>query len=560
MPTLHPVAERGRPALWAVAVLGFVVAAGLISWLATLLVEDRDGTGTATFPPVDGYRPEVAAIPEPLGLRAGWNGTAFIQSNLWTHGDEQFAVWVDPEGAPIVGRRRLPDGQWSTTDLGKLPGNPLSAPTDADPHNVYAIAVDAGGYVHVAGNMHADRLRYVRSARPGSIDGWLTGTMVGAQESSVTYPAFIRAPDGALLFFYRDGVAGSGDTVVNRLEPGPGPTPWERVTTLVDGRSSGESPYLQRVAVDPVHGAIHVVFVWRGSAGLVTNRDISYARSDDGGATWRASNGTSLPTPMNHADADVVVPTDPGSLIVINQGGLAVDGRGRPHAVFRVRSPGEGEGDGDGLLHVWQEGRAWRQEVVASERAVEGRPALVAAGTGTPLLLWTERGPGRGSTLRLTELDRGTLGGEVALAHLPVTAWEATFDDRALLERAQLHLLLPTEAGTGGDRGAPGVVASWDLAALTGARRHPPAGTSSGEAGEEPASHAWSSDRWARPWASRTWLHSSAKISRRSSSQRGKLPGDDGFCPRPSLAKLEFSRCDVMSSTGPGSHSRPRNR
>ncbi|MDH3706746.1 MAG: hypothetical protein OES57_11820, partial [Acidimicrobiia bacterium] len=56
------------------------------------------------------------------------NGQAFIQDNLWTAADGQYAVWVDDAANPIVGRRDGSD-EWRTVDLGEVAGNPFAAPT-----------------------------------------------------------------------------------------------------------------------------------------------------------------------------------------------------------------------------------------------------------------------------------------------------------------------------------------------------------------------------------------------------------------------------------------------
>lgn len=452
-----PRVGTDRARLAAGVVFGLVTAGLLIGGVATLILDDG-GTAAATFPPGDHHPAVISRLPEPLGLDTAWNATAFINDDLWTAGDAQYAVWAGPDGRPFTGRRQLPDGPWTAADLGAVPGNPLAVPTEPDAHNVYAIAVDAEGYVHVAGNMHADPLRYVRSSQPRSIDQWTTGAMVGSEEASVTYPAFVLAPDGALLFFYRDGSAGDGNTILNRLAPGTGA--WERVATLIDGRSSGESAYLQHVAVDAT-GAIHLVFLWRAGEDPATNADVSYARSEDGGRTWLASDGSMLELPITHGAADVAVPTRPGSLQLVNQGGLTVDGSGRPHAVFRARSPAQGEG----VLHVWRDDTAWRRELLLTDRSVDGRPALVAGAEGVGLL-WAERTSRRSSTLWLTELVGGRATDEVLLARLPVDGWEPTFDSVALARRGKLHVLLPVERDGDGAAGGTGAVVTWDLASL----------------------------------------------------------------------------------------------
>src|SRR5262245_42723955 len=89
------------------------------------------------------------------------NGQVFIQDNLWTTRTHQYAVWVGDTGTPYAARRARGSQTWKIVDLAKLRGNPLGAPTADDLHNVYAIATDARGGVHIAGNLHLSPFRYL---------------------------------------------------------------------------------------------------------------------------------------------------------------------------------------------------------------------------------------------------------------------------------------------------------------------------------------------------------------------------------------------------------------
>ena len=444
--------SRGRQGgrRWPVVAVGAATIAALVLVVVGLAVR-LDSAPSEAARARFSRTPEVAPLPRPVGLQ-GWNSSAFVNDNLWSEGDRRFAVWVDGRGNPVVGRRQG-DGDWHMADLGRLAGNPLGAPTAPDPHRIYVIAVDRAGYVHVAGNMHADALRYVRSERPFDIDSWVRPGMVGADETSMTYPAFVRAPGGDLLFFYRDGGAGHGDVLLNRLDPATGR--WHRVGTLLDGRSSGESPYLQRIAVDHGRGTIHVVFLWRSGEDAATNRDVSYLRSTDGGTTWEASDGSPRPLPVTHGTAEVVAPTTGRSPRLLNQGALAVDPSGRPHAVFRVHGD-----DPAAALHVWQEAGRWRAETLSGLGRLAGRPALV--GDGGPLrLLWTER-KGDQIDLRVAALDGRRATGAFSLGRLPVRQWEPTFDSAAAAD-GELRMLLPLRPTESSPDGAEAAVVTWPL-------------------------------------------------------------------------------------------------
>lgn len=442
---------------WPAIVIGAVAVVGTLGLATAAVVDSRDQSGA---PPSVGAA-QVLTLPSPVALTPPWNGRAFINDNLWTHGDLQFAVWVDPGGNPIVGRRPAGEGNWQTSNLGDLAGNPLGAPTRPDEHNVYAIAVDAAGHIHVAGNMHGSPLRYVRSTGPLGTE-WERGEMVGSEEDSVSYPAFVQAPGGDLLFFYRDGQAGEGDVILNRLDAASGA--WRRVATLIDGRSSGESPYLQRVAVDSVRGVVHVMFLWRSGAEAAGNRDASYLRSDDGGTTWRGSKGLPVALPVTHETPDVVAPTTRDAPLLLNQGGLAVDPEGHPHALFRVQRARRGSRSG--VLHVWWDGTSWRSEHLSG--LGDGRPAVVGNGRDPLLALWSESRSRDRSDLVVARLAGEHLSGRRSLARLASGDWEPTFDATALAGTSQLRVLVPVRRVPGREPAAESAVAAWSIPVLQG--------------------------------------------------------------------------------------------
>ena len=354
------------------------------------------------------------------------NGRAFIQDNLWSTDAEQYAVWVDGSGNPILGIREAA-GSWRRTDLAAIEGNPLDAPTDDDSHNVYVVAVDSMGNVHVAGNMQSDPLRYIRTREPGSLDSWIEPPIGGANES-VTYPAFVGLPDGTLLFLRREGRRGVGGILADRLAPGA--DDWEHLGTLIDGRPSGEGPYLQHASVDPADGSLHLGWLWRKGVGTVGNNDVSYMRSDDGGTTWRTSGGTALALPVTHESAEVVFDTPDRGSGLLNHGGMVIDGEGRPHIVYSGR---------DQLLHLWFDGQQWHDAEpipafkgsrAAAARAPDGSVWAVAA---------------RGARLVAVQIHP-EVGSEVDSATVS-RRWEPTYDSQAMQRDDRLEVLLVPSSG-----------------------------------------------------------------------------------------------------------------
>jgi len=357
------------------------------------------------------------------------NGQVFIQDNLWSAGAYQYAVWVGTDGTPYAGRRRRGGQEWKIVNLAKLRGNPLAAPTVNDTHNVYAIAVDAGGGVNVAGNMHLSPLRYVR-APPGRLDHWATGP-APARERSVTYPAFTALPDGTLLFWRREGMAGEGAVVLDALDPGA--SRWRSLGVVLDGRPSGESPYLNHIAVDPRSGVIHLMFEWRSGPTVESTNDVGYARSADGGRTWETSDGTPYRLPITHASAETVIDTEPSGSGLENQGGLTVDARGRPHGLLVFDLPGEGQV----LEHVWLDHGTWHHEDL-TDLNLDGRSQLAGTPDGRVWLLGV-----RGDEVEAIDVTPGRERAPTQeVARVPV-GWETSYDDQALARYGRVEMLIP---------------------------------------------------------------------------------------------------------------------
>lgn len=169
------------------------------SWTFEPIVRDTDGVWLSSF-----------------------NGVGFAQDYMFTDVDgTMYAIWYDKYLNPEFGRKRTTDLDWAIKDLSTIAGNPLSAPITTDGHNYTTFGIDGEtGLIHVTGNMHAQPLNYMRSTK-GVNDptfnwatDWTAAAMEGGRIESVTYPMFHRMPSGLLLFVYRNGASGDGDTFI----------------------------------------------------------------------------------------------------------------------------------------------------------------------------------------------------------------------------------------------------------------------------------------------------------------------------------------------------------
>ncbi len=258
----------------------------------------------------------------PIG--EGWartkvNCVIFRKNAICTHENVQYAAYYDAQGCVVLARRKLNSSAWTTHKTqytGKV----------ADAHNCISLAVDGDGFLHVSWDHHANPLRYCRSVAPGSLELTDKLPMVGSKEKRVTYPEFYSLPNGDLLFFYRDGGSGNGDLVLNRYSVTE--RRWQRVQSSLLGGEGNRNAYWQ-VCVDR-HSTIHLSWVWRETGDVVTNHDIAYARSSDGGMTWTNTLDKRYTLPIVEATAEYAVRIPQNSELA-NQTSMAVDFHGHPY-------------------------------------------------------------------------------------------------------------------------------------------------------------------------------------------------------------------------------------
>ncbi len=387
----------------------------------------------------------------------GYNAAPFVQDNLVTIGNRQYATWWNSARRPIIAKRILPTGAWSTYDLSKVSGNPLASPVARDGHNSIALGVDSDGRIHVAGNMHSNVMRYVRSVNPHSISSWTTTSRPGRGSTQITYPQFVRLSTGALYLSYRDGTSGNGDDWLEKWNP---TTRRWFVRKIVDGRTSGESPYLHRIAVGP-DDSIHYAIVWRGTGVATTNGDLTHIVSRDGGSVWRSMGGTKLARPITHATAPKVLDTAASWSGILNQSGMDVDPSGRPHIVTHIWNADQ---SASRILHSTWDGSRWVNAYVFDNwtyrmptmvSVVNGeiaRPSVFCTASGRVFTIYRNN-VDAAQSLRIREITPGGGNLDAAIYAGNLYAYEPSFDGQALRDRNELRMIVTRVRST--DRTIP---------------------------------------------------------------------------------------------------------
>ncbi len=264
---------------------------------------------------------------------SGWakntvNTAVFRKNSLASDRKYQYISYYDDEGYVVLGRRLLSGKTW------QLRRTAYTGHAE-DAHNVISIMVDKAGYLHVCWDQHDSRLRYARSLHPNSLVLGYEQVMIGRNETQVTYPEFLKLPNGQLLFLYRDGGSGNGNLVVNSYDVKQ--QQWKRIhSNLIDGEGK-RNAYWQSYVDN--QGTIHLSWVWRESPNVASNHDMAYACSKDGGLTWERSNGTRYNLPMKASTVEYAARI-PQQHELINQTSIAADDKGNPFIASYWRNPG----------------------------------------------------------------------------------------------------------------------------------------------------------------------------------------------------------------------------
>jgi hypothetical protein len=200
--------------------------------------------------------------------------------------------------------------------------------TGWDSHNSLSVAVDREGHVHVIGNLHNDPLLYFRSEAPGDIRAMERfATLTDAKlEQQMTYPVFLKAADGRLVFKYRDGGSGDGNEIYNVYDERA--QSWSALMPrpLVDGEGR-RNAYFAGPVRGP-DGRFHLAWVWRETPDAETTHDPSYAVSDDL-VNWKRSDGTALTLPIRLDSAEIVDAVPVGGGLINNNVVPGFDSAGR---------------------------------------------------------------------------------------------------------------------------------------------------------------------------------------------------------------------------------------
>ncbi|MCP5546685.1 MAG: BNR-4 repeat-containing protein [Akkermansiaceae bacterium] len=406
------------------------------------------------------------------------NGISYQESVLQTFGGYQYTAWYDNTTLTVFLARRTVSGtstgSWEIVNTGSTFVNGVNG----DAHNVVSFGIcETDGTLHMAWDHHGHDLRYRRSVAglcTTNTGAWGPGMMNTEQDwlvspaqpvGIVTYPGFVSAPDGRLVFQWRYGSSGSGDNMLSVYDgtSGTWSTPVQfdtRTGTYVEGSftSTSRNSYLNGIDFTP-SGDMHITWTWREGAGT-SNHDICHAYSSDLGVTWRNGAGSLI---ANTGLGQRISLTSPGTLVkrkdlnqlLINQQAQCVDEDGRLHVLMLHRREDPGFNypnitnaaysiNGTAYYHYFRDPVTgdWAQRRIPPEIAPVGSRASIGYDADGNLyaafLTYTNRG----------QLFPGYRGGHLAIATASkassYTNWEvvslssAKYNGEPLLDQSRL--------------------------------------------------------------------------------------------------------------------------
>lgn len=159
----------------------------------------------------------------------------------------------------------------------------LNSKIEYDSHNYITMCVDNDGFIHVMGNMHADSLRYWKSADPWDPSNMKSDTIADLVGRVITYPCFIRSKiNDEIYFLCRTGISGKGDEQVYIYKRGK----WIKCNTAFVGKE--DNAYIKGVAGDlgfdiynPYSDCYEFLYLWRETPDASTCKQLSFARTKD---------------------------------------------------------------------------------------------------------------------------------------------------------------------------------------------------------------------------------------------------------------------------------------
>lgn len=372
------------------------------------------------------------------------NTVIFRQNAITTYQNYQFTAYYNEDSKMVLAKRKLGNDHWEK-HLTQYSGN------TKDAHNAISIAIDGDGYLHVSWDHHDNELRYAVSKKALGLELGEKKEMTGGEENKVSYPQFFNLNQGNLLFLYRSGQSGRGRLIAKSYSTET--NTWKTLhKNLIDGEGKRNAYWQAYVDLD---GTIHLSWVWRETWDVSTNHDIAYARSTDGGKTWKKSTGDKYQLPITSKTAEYAWKV-PQESSLINQTSITTDAEGNPYIASYWN---EENTDATQFQVVYLKDGTWKKistnfRTTAFHLGGGGtksipisRPEILVSSNNinltTPTVYLLFRDDERDNKVSLAYTKLGKTNWKVtSLTETSVGQWEPNFDKELFRKEGEMHIFV----------------------------------------------------------------------------------------------------------------------
>ncbi len=270
---------------------------------------------------------ESPELIEQLTVGPAWSGHK-VNYSLLTTEVRQYVGYYGADRQLVIASHLLDSRRWDYHRLDTAVG--------WDSHNTVQMFCDRSGCLHIAANMHAVPLIYFRMERPHDPASLVRiPSLIGDCEEKCTYPRFLSAPDGRMIFHYRNGFSGCGNEIYDVYDADS--RTWSRLLEQPLTSGCGRMNAYFFGPVSGPDGFYHLAWVWRDTGDCSTNHDLCYARSRDL-RHWENVEGQPLSLPMTSESPGItVLSTPPRNSGLINMcGNIGFDASGVPVLSFHL--------------------------------------------------------------------------------------------------------------------------------------------------------------------------------------------------------------------------------
>lgn len=150
----------------------------------------------------------------------------------------------------------------------------------------------------------------------------------------LTYPRFESINGGDLLFEFRIGQSGAGDSYLHRYSSSNGQ--WQTYGKYIQGNDN--NAYIN--GLDHFNGKVYTSWVVRETPDANTNHDVYFAYLDLASRNWYNSAGTQLSVPISTTSTQPRIWTVGQNSGMVNQEAQLMDASGRFHIIKRDKLSG----------------------------------------------------------------------------------------------------------------------------------------------------------------------------------------------------------------------------